>query len=167
MSDEKKNMRTRKLDWNKLDELTDPELATLVESTIFVLKRSDESASATAAEMPASAMTKALEKSLSERGMDASVADSIVKQAKLSRPIAIILLQEIAAVPALAHEIEGVWRERNGMLVVGAGVILAAALMILVLKLKKIKVNKESGVEVDLDKLSTGALGSVFKFLGV
>jgi hypothetical protein len=53
------------------------------------------------------------------------------------------------------------------MLVVGAGVILAAALMILVLKLKKVKVNKESGVEVDLDKLSTGALGSVFKFLGV
>jgi hypothetical protein len=75
-------------------------------------------------------------------------------------------LNTIATEPALAQEIERVWRERGGLLFVGTGVILSAALLFLVLKLRKVRVNKKDGVEVNFDKLSTSAISSVFGSLG-
>jgi hypothetical protein len=156
---------TKTLDWTKLDELSDPALASLVESAIFVLRQSDTPGAVSPTEMPAGPMTKALEELLHEHGADASAAGQIVKQRELSRPVAIALLGEIATEPVLAQEVERVWRERGGLLVVGSGTILAAALLFLVLKLKKVKVDK-SGAEVDFDNLSEGAIEKVFKFLG-
>jgi len=164
MSEAGKNANNKKLDWSKLNELSDQELASLVESAIFVLKQSDVPGAPSPTEMPAGPMTKALEQLLGERGADRSAAGRVVKQRELARPVAVALLTAISTEPALAQEVERVWRERGGLLVVGTGAILAAALLFLVLKLKKVKANK-GGVEIDFDKLSTGALGSVFKFL--
>lgn len=165
MSEADKSASHRKLDWNKLNYLSDQGLAALVESAIFVLKQSDTLDAPSPTEMPAGPMTKALEQLLSERGMDTSAAGRVVKQTELSRPVAVGLLSAIATEPALAQEVERVWRERGGLLVVGTGAVLAAALLFLVLKLKKVKTTR-SGVEVDFDKLSTGALSNIFKFLG-
>jgi hypothetical protein len=154
----------QKLNWSELDQMSDRGVAALVDSAIFVLKQSDVGGPAPT-EMPASVMTKALEQLLAERGADAGAAGKVVKQAELSRPIALALLSAIATEPALAQEIERVWRERGGLLFVGVDVILSAALLLLVLKLKKVKVNKD-GVVVILDKLSTGAISNVFKLVG-
>jgi hypothetical protein len=164
MSETGKSANGKKLDWNNLDGLSDKELAAVVESAIFVLKQSDVPGAPSPTEMPAAPMTKALEQLLGERGADTSAAGRVVKQSELSRPVAIALLSAIATEPALAQEVERVWREREGLLVVGTGVILASALLFLVLKLKKVKAGK-GGVEVDFDKLSTNALGRVFGFL--
>lgn len=164
MSETGKSANDKKLDWNNLDGLSDKELAAVVESAIFVLKQSDVPGAPSPNEMPAGPMTKALEQLLDERGVDTSVAGRVVKQHELSRPVAIALLSAIATEPALAQEVERVWREREGLLVVGTGVILASALLFLVLKLKKVKAGK-GVVVVDFDKLSTDALGRVFGFL--
>jgi hypothetical protein len=165
MSEVDKNANEKKLDWSKLNDLSDQALAAVVESAIFVLKQSDTPGAPSPTEMPAKPMTKALEQLLGERGADTSAAGRVVKQNELSRPVAVALLSAIATEPVLAQEVERVWRERRGLLVVGTGGILAAALLFLMLKLKKVKATKD-GVEVDFDKLSTGALRSVLKFLG-
>ena len=165
MSEPDKSLNEKKIDWNNLNDLSDQALAAVVESAIFVLKQSDTPGAPSPTEMPAGPMTKALEQLLAERGADTSAAGRVVKQNELSRPVAVALLSSIATDPALAQEVERVWRERGGLLVVGTGAILAAALLFLVLKLKKVKANK-GGVEVDFDKLSTRALAGVFKFLG-
>jgi len=162
MSEAGKSANDKKLDWSKLNELSDQQLAALVESAIFVLKQSDAPGAPSPTEMPAGPMTKALEQLLRERGADTSAAGRVVKHRELARPVAVALLSAIATEPALAQEVERVWRERGGLLVVGTGVILASALLFLVLKLKKVKAGS---VVVVFDKLSTGALGSVFKFL--
>ena len=164
MSETGKSVNDKKLDWSNWNGLSDQELATVVDSAIFVLKQSDTPGAPSPSEMPAGPMTKALEQLLDEHGSDTSAAGRVVKDPELSRPVAIALLSAIATEPALAQEVERVWRERGGLLVVGTGVILASALLFLVLKLKKIKAGK-GGVEVDFDKLSTNALGRVFGFL--
>lgn len=166
MSNDDKKREEKKLDWSKLNDLSDQALAALVESAIFVLKQSDAPGAPSPVEMPAGPMTKALEQLFSERGVETSAAGRVVKQSELSRPVAVALLSAIGTEPALAQEVERVWRERGGMLVVGTGVILSAALLFLVLKLKKFKASKKDGVEVDFDKLSDSALKGVFKFLG-
>lgn len=159
------NETNKRLDWGRLDELSDPALATLVESAIFVLRQSDAPGAPSPTEMPSGPMIKALEQGLDDHGSDAKIAGRVVRQPELSKPLAIALLGAIATEPALAAEVEHVWRERSGMLVVGTGTILAAALLLLVLKLKKVKVAKGT-VDIDFDKVSSGALGRVFKFLG-
>src|SRR5262245_43324302 len=119
--------KDKKLDWTRLDELSDPALASLVESAIFVLRQGDTSGAPSPTEMPAGPMTKALEPLLAERGADKAAAGRVVKDSALSRPVAEALLGAIATEPALANEVERVWRERGGLLFVGTGVILSAA----------------------------------------
>ena len=155
------------LDWNNLDALSDAQLAALVDAAIFVLEGSGEGGGAVAVgQMPASVLTKALAASIDERGLDGKAAEMIVRQPQLSRPVATLLLQQLASEPAIAAEIEQAWRERGGMLFVGAASILAAALLLLVLKLKKVEFGKGQFI-ADFRDLSNGALGTVFKFIGM
>lgn len=159
---------TPPLAWDRLSEMSDPALAALVDCAIFVLGQADEAGTATApAQMPPGALIHALEQSLNERGLDTKAAVRVVRQSELSRPVAILLLKEISTEPALVEEIERVWRERSAMLFVGTATVLAAALLLLVVKLKKLKINRNDGVQIDFDKVSTGALGAVFKFIGM
>ena len=154
------------LDWNQLDALGDAQFAALVDAAIFVLEGGGEGSGAVAVgQMPASVLTKALASSLDERGLDGKTAERIVRQPQLSRPVATLLLQHLASEPVIAAEIDQAWRQRGGMLFVGTATILAAALLLLVVKLKKFKADK-SGVTIEFDKLSNGALGAVFKFIG-
>lgn len=158
--------QTAPLDWNRLDALSDSQLAALVDAAIFVLDAGGGDGAGAVRHMPASVLTKALAASFDERGLDAKAAERIVRQPQLSRPVATLLLQQLASEPAIAAEIEHAWRQRGGMLFVGTASILAAALLLLVVKLKKFKADR-AGVTVEFDKLSTGALGAVFKFIGV
>lgn len=152
--------------WEQLDDFTDAQLGILVESAIFVLKQSAEQAGPAPQEIPPGPMVQALEDLMGERGVeDTAAAGRIVQQPDLSRPVAILILKEIASVPELADEIETVWRERSDMLVVEPATIFAAALLLLVLKLKKVEVSKKKGVTVEFDKVSEGALGKILSFV--
>jgi hypothetical protein len=157
---------TTPLDWTKLDALSDAQLSALVDAAIFVLGEGGDVDAAAARQMPARPLAKELAASLGQRGLDSAAAERIVGEGQMSRPIAILLLQQLASEPEIAAEIERTWRQRGGMLFVGTASILAAALLLLVVKVKKFKADK-SGVTVDFDKVSTGALGAVFKFVGL
>lgn len=152
--------------WDRLESLSDQQLSTLVESALFVLEQGGDGEGPSPAALPAGAMAEALRGLLRERGADERVAARITGETALSRPLATLILTELATEPALAREIEAVWKKRTGMMAVGAGVILAAALLALVLKLKRVKVQGAKEVDVQFDKLSDGALGRVLKFLG-
>lgn len=152
--------------WERLESLSDQELSVLVESALFVLEQGGDSQGPSPATMPPGPTVQALRGLLRERGMDESAAERIVGEAALSRPLAILILGEIAKQPELAREIEEAWRKRKGMMAIGAGVILAAALLVLVLKLKRVKVAGSKEVDVQFDKVSEGALGRILKFLG-
>jgi hypothetical protein len=152
------------LDWSRLDELSDPQLAALVQSAIFVLKQHE--ASDSPADMPPGPMTKALAPLFAEEGVDPSAAEQVVKRKELSRPIALALLGLIGADPVLAKEIEQVWRERSGMLIIGTAAILAVSLLLLVLKLKKVRAGRD-GLEIDFDRVATGSIGAVAKIVGL
>jgi len=154
------------LDWSKLDAMSDQGLAAMVESALFVLRRSEAVGAPSPAEMPNAVLTKQLEQVLMQRGVDARVAGNVVKQQAMARPVALALLGAIGSEPELALEVERIWRERGGLLFVGTGAILASALLLLVLKLKKVKVSKKDGAEIDFDKVSSGALGAILKFTG-
>src|SRR5688572_20597701 len=105
--------------WDRLNEMPDRALAALVDCAIFVLGQAGEAgAQAVPAQMPPGALIHALEQSLSERGLDTKAAVRVVRQTELSRPVAILLLEQISTEPALVEEIERVWRERSGMLFV-------------------------------------------------
>ena len=65
---------------------------------------------------------------------------------------------------AAAAEVEAAYRDRQNLLTVGIDIILAAALLVLVLKVKRVKVGKE-GTDVGFSKLSDGALKSVLAFV--
>lgn len=163
MSETQKNTP---LDWNNLDAMSDQGLATLVDSAIFVLHRSDAADTPSPTELPNSVLMKQLEQALTKRGVDGAVAGNLVTQQGLSRPVAVAVLGAIATEPVLAQEVERVWQERGGLLFVGAETILGAALLLLVLKLKKVKVSKQTGTEIEFDKVSSGALGAILKFVG-
>lgn len=152
--------------WERLDSLSDQQLSTLVESALFVLEQGGEAEEPSPAVMPPGPMIEALRGLLRERGADAGSAERIVRETELSRPVAILILKEIAQEPELAGEIERAWNERAGMMVVGAGVILAAALLVLVLKLKRVKVAGAKEVDIQFDRLSEGALGKILSFVG-
>lgn len=150
--------------WQRLDGLTDSDLATLVESAIFVLNQKGAEGEPSPAEMPASVVESSLR---AELDGNTTAAARIAQEEALSRPVAILMLQEIGRRPELAAEIERVWHERRQMMAIGAGLILSAALLLLVLKLKRVQVSRDKGVDVEFSELSKDVVGSVFRFLGL
>jgi hypothetical protein len=147
--------------------LPDKEIATLGAAAVAVLSESaDPVEDISVLDMPDGPLAGALQSAIAARRVAAaSVADRIVGDGALARPVAVQILKQIAAFPKLAHEIELTYESRKRMLVADGGVICGAALLLLVLKLKKIRVGKP-GMEIEFTKASEGILNAVLKFLG-
>jgi hypothetical protein len=98
--------------------------------------------------------------------LDSSVAvDRLVDDPEVDRALAIALIQELCAIPALRDEVGEAYAARKGMMVVDPGSVLAVSLLLLVLKLRRVRVGRE-GVEVTLDPVRGGALKLVGSLLG-
>ncbi len=169
MTDNSADDTTQKVvDWQKLDELPDEKLRMLVASLLSVLQDSTEQDSDDSMEdvatIPPGPLRRQLKEALAENGVAAS--DSQINQIMESRPFAILLLQQIAQQPDLACEVEQAYKERQRMLVVDGGIILAGAVLVLVIKLKRIRANKK-GVDVEFSDLKADVLAQVRAFLGL
>ena len=152
--------------FDRLDDLSDVEIAALTQAAIHVLQvgSSDDSVRDIEA-MPTRPLLGTLEEELAARSVtDREIANRIVGDKTLSRPIAIRLLTTIADDPAIAAEVETAYQKRQKLLTVGVDIILAAALLVLVLKVKRVRVGK-TGVDVELWKLSDSAIKSVLTFV--
>jgi hypothetical protein len=152
--------------FDHLDDLSDVEIAALTQAAIHVLQigSNDESVRDIEA-MPTRPLQGRLQEELATRSVtDQDVASRIVSDKTLSRPIAIRLLTTIAADPAIAAEVETAYHKRQKLLTVGVDIILAAALLFVVLKIKRVRVGK-AGVDVEFVKLSDTAIKSVLSFV--
>jgi hypothetical protein len=147
--------------WTRLESLSDTELRALVEASIEVLQQ-DGAASVEddVLELPPGALRRELRSALIENGVEADehAAEEVLQRTEMSRPVALALLGEIAREPALAQEIEAAYRARQGMMVVDPATLLAGALLVLALKLKRVKVGD---VDVSFYPMKERALTAV------
>jgi len=145
MSDNNADNTTQHIvDWQRLDELPDNKLRLLVASVVSVLQDSadqDDASMEGVAAMPPGPLSRELQTVLAENGV--AVSESQASQIMESRPFALLLLQQVAQQHDLAREVEHACQERQRMLVVDGGIILAGAVLLLVIKLKRIQANKK------------------------
>jgi hypothetical protein len=145
------------------EELDEPDLRLLIQVATTVLAESaeDEVEAVELAERPpddaAAEVGAALDTSPD--------VDRLIDDQELDRALAIALIQELCAVPALRDEVDEAYTARKGMMVVDPGSVLAVSLLLLVIKLRRVRVGRE-GVEVELDPVRNGALKFVGNLLG-
>jgi hypothetical protein len=150
-----------------LDRLDDRQLGLLVQAAAAVLAGAgDGDDLRQATELPAGALAADLGGALAEQGVaaDEGAVRRLVEAGERDRQLGIALLRQVCAVPALRAEVDAAYAARQRMMVVDPGTVLAAAVLLLVLKLRRVKVGRE-GVEVTLDPVRQGMLGFVQQLL--
>lgn len=153
--------------WDRLDDLDDAELTMLVEAAASVIAdHTDEAGARTYLEMPPRPAGQILKSTLADAGVavDEEAAAELVRDQKAARQLTVRVLRSLAQQPILAAEIEAAYRDRQRMLVIDAGLISAAALLLLVLKLKRVKIG---GVDVSFYDARQSALDSIRRLLGM
>jgi hypothetical protein len=147
--------------------LSDKQLAALVDAAISVLQESGDASQADdspISQLPPSAMTKQLAQLLDTHGAPNAqeAAARISKDKTVAREVSLLMLKQIATEPELAAKVEAIYRQGEKMLFIDGGLIMAAAFLILALKVKKIDLSKG---KLEFDKLSDKVVASVFGFL--
>jgi hypothetical protein len=152
--------------WSRLEELSDDELATLVEAAQHVLADlADEPGTAMLAQMPVGHVGAALAGTLREAGTDVDPDEvtALLRDGERSRWLAVQALRQISAEPAIAEQVAAAYRARREMMAVDAGLVLAGSLLLLVLKLKRIKVGK---LDISFYEARASALAQLRSLLG-
>lgn len=154
--------------WSRLEELSDDEVATLVEAAEHVLADladPDEPEAAMLAKMPVAHVGSALADTLQEAGTDVDPDEvtALLRDAERSRRLVVQALREISAEPALAEQVAAAYRARREMMAVDASLLLAGSLLLLVLKLKRIKIGK---VDISFYEVRESTLAQLRSLLG-
>jgi hypothetical protein len=152
--------------WNRLEELSDEELATLVEAAEHVIAdSSDEPDASGYMKMPVTRLGTAIAGSLRETGSDTDPdqVTELLRDHEHARQLAVQALQAIGREPVLADHIEAAYRARREMMAVDAGLVVAGALLLLVLKLKRIKIGN---VDISFYEARASALEQLRTLLG-
>jgi hypothetical protein len=146
------------------EELDDADLRLLLQAAASVLAEAaeDEDEAADMVEMPASEAAAEVGATMGSAG---GAARRLVDDPAADRALALELVREVCAIPALRDEVDEAYAARKRMLVVDPGSILAVSLLLLVVKLRRVKVGRE-GVQVELDPIREGALKFAAKLLG-
>lgn len=149
--------------WGRLDELTDDELSTLVAAAAHVV--ADLAGEPDAPQLPVALAGAALAGELREAGTDADPDEvtALLQDGSRVRRLAVAALRPIAAEPDLAAEVAAAYRARREMMAVDAGMVLAGALLVLALKVKRIKIGK---VDISFYEARASALEQLRAFLG-
>jgi hypothetical protein len=153
-------------DWcSAPEELDDADLRLLLQAATSVLAESahDESEAADLVERPPS--VAAADVGVAVGGSERLAVDRLVDDPATDRALALVLVREVCAIPALRDEVDEAYAARKRMMVVDPGTVLAVSLLLLVLKLRRVKVGRE-GVDVELDPVRDGGLRLVAKLLG-
>ncbi len=146
--------------FQRLDELSDVELATLVAAAEHVIAGGDEDAAEYTA-MPTSMASAAIADEVGEDGTPAS--PEAVTAVVRDRTMVLATLRTVAAEPAVADAVADAYRKRRDMLAIDGGLLTGAALLLFVLKLKRVKIGN---VEVSFYEARQGVLEQLRMLLG-
>jgi hypothetical protein len=153
--------------WEHLDELTDGERKALVDSAVAVLSKDLQPGEKITSDMPASLVRGRMASALSGAGLPASQQDASAAMSSASGEDAVVtMLSSLSQVPGLSEEIEEAYRRRQDMMFLDMGVVTGPALLILLLKLKRIKIDS-SGVDIELYDAQNSAIEMVRRMLGI
>jgi hypothetical protein len=149
--------------WDRLDELDDRELNRLVEAATEVLAEHEGSGFNG---LPPGVLGDELRRAFADDGVTIGqeAAHRLVyggDQEAIVRPV----LMQLGREPAIAEEIAEAYEARRRMMMVDPASIAAGALLLLVLKLRRVRVEKGI-VEVDFYEASKTALEAARSYLG-
>ena len=153
--------------WDRLDSLSEQELDALLVAAASVLAEDDQEAQQ-AVVMPPGPAARELRSELEGAGVEVAdgAAEGLVEDEGRSREVALATLRELAKQPELAAEIGQAYQERSRMMAFDFGLITGPVLLLLVLKLKRVKIKKGEGLDVEFYEAKGDVLGAVRTFFG-
>jgi hypothetical protein len=153
--------------WGLLDDLTDPEFQALAESVLSVLREEAGDPPLVGADLPAGQLRQQLTSALAAEDIPADdhAIDKIVTGEQLSRQVSLAIIEHLGEDTALRHEIERVYQARRQMMVLDGGVLTGAALLLLVAKLKRARVQKGK-LDVQFYEANSAALNQIRRIIG-
>lgn len=149
------------LEWTELQALDDFDLALVVQAAVDVLRDHDGQVGRVE-EMPPRVLRREASSSL---GVDEGAVDRATIDARRSRAVALSLLADLAREPTLAAEIESAYDVRKRMMFVDPGTIAAFALLLLVLKLRRIRIGKGQ-TDIEFYEVRPETLAEVGEIVG-
>jgi hypothetical protein len=150
--------------------LTDPErdAAKLAEAAIGVLEVADEEAPDLQL-LPPAAMRQQIAEAAEAIGVTpedaAQLAEAAVSE-NLAPGVAEVVVSELERDDALAAEIADAYERRRDLMAIDPLTISAAALLLLVLKVRRVRISKREGVDITLDPLKPEVVKAVLSFVG-
>jgi hypothetical protein len=153
--------------WDHLDELAEGERKALVDSAVSVLNRKLQPAEAIAVDMPASQLKGQMATALAEEGLPATQESVSALMSSAADPSSIVaVLSALSSVPGLREEIDQAYRRRQEMMVLDLGMVTGPVLIVLLLKLKRIKIDS-SGVDVQFFDAHKSAVEMIRRMIGM
>jgi hypothetical protein len=151
--------------WERLDALDDDELAQLTTAAIMVVgEHGNVGEAAEATRLPRDTLAAQTREVLESEGvaLDEGQAVEIVSSTDLSRELSLSFLQAVRDSP-VRDEVAQVHQRLRDMMIVDAGLLLAGAVVLLVLKLKRVKVGEN---EIEFFEVKSDVLKAIKSFLG-
>jgi hypothetical protein len=148
--------------------LTDTDVAKLAEAAIGVLEPADEEG-VDLQTMPRSVMQEQIAAAARSLGVTAEESARLAEAAAredLAPDVAQAVVAELQRDEALADEIADAYERRKDLMAVDPLTISAAALLLLVLRVRRVRVSKKEGIDVTLDPLKADVVKAVLSFVG-
>jgi hypothetical protein len=148
--------------------LTDQDIAKLAEAAIGVLAPEDADG-ADLQSMPPSVIQDEIAAASESLGLTADEAARLAEAASredLAPGLAETVVAELRRDEALAGEIAEAYERRKDLMAVDPLTISAAALLLLVLRVRRVRISKQEGVDVTLDPLKADVVKAVLSFVG-
>ena len=153
--------------WDRLDELTEGERKALVDSAVSVLNRKLQPTEAVTSDMPTSQVKGQMATALAAEGLPATQESVSAIMVSAEDPKAIVaMLSALSSIPELRENIEQAYRRRQGMMVLDLGVVSGPVLIVLLLKLKRVKVDS-SGMDIQFYDAHKSAVEMIRRVLGI
>lgn len=153
--------------WDQLDELAEGNRKALVNCAVSVLTRKLQPVEVITADMPRSQLRGQVAAALVDEGLPGGQEAVATLLSSAGDPEVIVaMLSVLAGVPGLRDEIEQAYRRRQEMMVLDFGVVSGPVLIVLLLKLKRIKVDS-SGVDVQFFDAQKSAIEMVRRMIGM
>lgn len=148
--------------WGGLDDISDIDLAVVSAAAVHVVQ---ETAALDNDEQPRSVIAQELRDALEESGLavTAEEASFLVSDAAATRVLALTALAGFGADTTLRAEIDDAYAKRSDLMVLDPGSLLAGALVVLAIKLKRIKVGD---VKIEFFELKTNLIDQIRELLG-
>jgi hypothetical protein len=150
--------------WERLDSLSDEELAYLTSAAMAVLAEHADPQLEDPTKLPHNLLIAETRAALAPEGIDVGESDAaeVVSDADLTRSMELSLLRNVERSP-LKDEVGDVYERLHNMMVLDGGLLLGGAVLILVLKLKRIKIGDS---EIEFYDVKADLLNAIRSFLG-